>query len=321
MNKIEKFTKKLDEDKKIQRLFAKYLNERFFVEEKSINTLESDYYAVKLIFEFKSDLPLCEINKDMILKFMKWWKLQKRKGKDSVTNSTVNTYYRRMSAFFGWLETNEHIDSNPIKKIDKPKVNNEKKEFLEKEKVEKILNSIQYNIEWKNNLLKTRNLAMFVVLLHTGVRRGELINIKLQDLDLDRKELKIRKEGAKNNSERPIPLNNKVKLTLKSYLNERRKIGTDTPYLWVSSTSYNRFTKSSLKQLVRKIKDESGVDFNLHQFRHTFAINAIKIGVSGMELKELLGHNSFDAVEMYLKQMPKEITREKLQKLKLESMV
>ncbi|MFB6182027.1 MAG: tyrosine-type recombinase/integrase [Candidatus Magasanikbacteria bacterium] len=322
MEIIENYTEQLNTDNKVQQAFCEYLRKRGIAEDKSESTLESDYYIAKQLFEFNPEIGFEDLETSTIIDFIEWLKAEKRKDKaESLASSTLKTYYNRLSAFFKWLKSTGKIESNPVDNIDTPSVTHDDKQYIDQEGLDKIFRTIERGISWQNNFLRERNIAIFQVLLYTGVRRNELLSIKLRHIDLNRGELLIKKEGSKSKSDRSIPLNSRVKLALQSYLDKRDMPEVDSPYLWISSSTKEKFTVSGLKHLVNKVNKASGVDFSVHQFRHTFAVNSTVQGLNMEELRDLMGHRSLESVRKYLRQVPKEHTREKLEGLNIDAMV
>jgi integrase len=115
--------------------------------------------------------------------------------------------------------------------------------------------------------LKKRNMAMFSVLLHCGLRRNELIHLKVFDVDLQRKELLVRAATSKPQKDRLLPLNSMVLLHLTSYLEERKKRPYGWPFLFVSPINDHLLNPEGLHHLLARWKDVSGVPFPLHQLR------------------------------------------------------
>ncbi|MBI3626725.1 site-specific integrase [Candidatus Uhrbacteria bacterium] len=78
---------------------------------------------------------------------------------------------------------------------------------------------------WKNNLVKKRNIAMFSTFLFTGLRKGELLGLRLDDVDLEKKELRVRAETSKSRRQRLLPIHGDLCKILLDYLDERNRVG------------------------------------------------------------------------------------------------
>src|SRR5207245_4034567 len=120
---------------------------------------------------------------DTMAEFFKWLQTRDRivgRGtKQGVKKSTVATYWRRLSKFFDWLKTRRYIEANPLKSdlLEFPTVRYDDKKYLHRADIEKILVAIQFNIAWKSNLVRARNLAIISMAFNCGLRRGELLGV------------------------------------------------------------------------------------------------------------------------------------------------
>jgi integrase/recombinase XerD len=119
----------------------------------------------------------------------------------------------------------------------RPTVHYEDRKFLKKEEIEKILSAII--IHSTRSLVLRRNLIIFYLFLYCGLRKEELLQLQIRDIDLERKLLTVRSATSKVSRTRYIPLHSQLVLCLKEYLNERKKY--TTPHLLVSSIGDVRF--------------------------------------------------------------------------------
>jgi len=156
----------------------------------------------------------------------------------------------------------------------------------------------QNYIEWQRTRRKdelrslentnyTDHIKPIVILdLNTGMRRGEIFNLRRADIDLKQKILTVRGTGAKSGHTRFIPLNHEAFSLLSNWLEERD--GTDEDYVFASPKSGGRLTniKSAWLELM-KLADIK--KFRFHDLRHTFASNLVMKGADLYSVKELLG--------------------------------
>ena len=149
-----------------------------------------------------------------------------------------------------------------------------------------------------------------------GLRRGELLGVKLPDIDLARNELTVRSETSKSRTQRIIPLNTRARRDLDDYLEKRRKRHCTTEYLWISEKSDTKLTEDGLKHVIKMIVRESGIKFHIHQCRHTFAVNFLhNSGQNSFKLQVLLGHRSIVSSAIYTRCLPTEIVRADVERL------
>lgn len=226
------------------------------------------------------------------------------KIKKGIKDSTVGTYWAKLGKFFNWLEMREYFKINPLSLMDRPIVDYTDRKYLEKEDVEKIFSHVSYHINWRTSLLRSRNIALFTVALCCGLRKSELIKLNLLDVNLKNRTLTIRKEITKSRQSRVIPLNNLVCEKLKDYLSERSKAGHTGNWLWCSDNTGNRFTVYGLNHLVKKVEEHAEVDFHMHRFRHTFAINLVGNNVPAPKIQQLMGHKDIRMTAAYSRCIP-----------------
>ena len=146
-------------------------------------------------------------------------------------------------------------------------------------------------------LLKHR--LVIAMLYGCGLRRFELLNIKLQDVDLDRKMLHIRQ--GKGRKDRYVPLGDMLSRGLKTYIEAER------PYVWLFNGKDNtgqlhRFSESGVQWIVKEAAKASGIKKHVtsHVLRHTYATHLLEMGLDIMSLKDLLGHSDIHTTMMYL---------------------
>lgn len=146
-------------------------------------------------------------------------------------------------------------------------------------------------------LLKHR--LVIATLYGCGLRRFELLNIKLQDIDLDRKMLHIR-EG-KGRKDRYVPLGDHLTRGLKTY------IEAEHPYIWLFNGKDNtgqlqRFSTTGVQWVIKEAAKASGIKKHVtsHVLRHTYATHLLEMGMDIMTLKELLGHSDIHTTMIYL---------------------
>lgn len=146
---------------------------------------------------------------------------------------------------------------------------------------------------------RLRDHLIILLLYQTGMRVGELANLKLGDIDFDAEEVSIQK-SKRHPEGRKVPLiDNVTKSKLKYYIGERK--GKKSP-LFLS----NKGTALSKRQIQRIINDNAqtaGIDKerrHAHVLRHTHAVHALKSGIDLRTLQENLGHSSIDVTAIYL---------------------
>lgn len=290
----------------------------------SPETLRGYQASFDLLIKVMPQIKLASISSGILTEYFK--RLEKRERKignnlirKGIKKSSIATYRSKLNKFFEWLRIRGFLEENPFRSIAYPSVHYEDKKFLKREQIEKIFSALALNPG--RPLVRKRNMAIFSVLLNCGLRRNELVNLKTYDMDLVRKTLLIRSETSKSKRDRTLPLNSTVVPILNDYLEERRKTGYATPYFFVSSTHDANLTKDGLKHTVDSLNNLSGVDFHLHQFRHTFAVNVLNNGCDIAKLKQLMGHTDIRMTMTYLRCLPTKAMRADIEKLTFENLI
>jgi integrase len=135
---------------------------------------------------------------------------------------------------------------------------------------------------------------LLLTALHTGMRRGEILNLKRQDIDFSRRILTVHK--SKNGEKRSIPLSQ----TLYNTLNDIKVINISGRVFPMSVRSLRAAFDMTLKKIGIK-------DFHFHDLRHTFATRLVQKGVDLYKVKELLGHKSISVTMRYAHHYPESL--------------
>tara|TARA_B100000530_G_scaffold74598_1_gene44174 strand:+ start:826 stop:1713 length:888 start_codon:yes stop_codon:yes gene_type:complete len=212
-----------------------------------------------------------------------------------VSNRTVNRKVSSLKSFFKFLINTDSIESSPLeghiplkqkKKIQVP---------FSKEEISSLLDSDYFPDSYKGLLQKT----IISFFYFTGVRRVELIELKESNLDLKSGVIKVL---GKRNKERVIPLLPKIKNLLEEYISERNNIITkpEDDLVFLSNKGF----KLSEKYVYRTVSEyfklvSSKTKKAPHILRHSFATHLINEGADINSVKELLGHASLSATQIY----------------------
>ncbi|TCI93603.1 tyrosine-type recombinase/integrase [Tenacibaculum sp. M341] len=267
---------------------------RYALYEKEINprTTKDIINITKKLFLFADIDNLRKIDTQISRDF-----LYSQKEKRLWSSRTFRNNRQYLKTFFEYCRTHGFIQENPICKISKPKVPKVLPRFLTKEQVQSILFHTEY-FEWRYNIEKTRNIAIIATFLFTGIRLNELINLKLEDVNISTKEIIIR--FGKGRKERIVPIYPKLIPILKRYLADREKIKMKSSWFFQSLRTPSKISKKTIQGFCQKISKISGIKFSPHPLRHTFARNAINAGIGLYMVKEMLGHSSVSTTEIYL---------------------
>lgn len=264
--------------------FLQYLK---VIKKHSNNTI-TNYQVDLMDFYNFTEGKILEINKDTINKYLMNL-YQKNYHKTSIS--------RRLSSlrsFYDYLEKNKIVKKNYFKLIKNPKKEHSLPKYVSEEDVEKILSTPD-----TRNVYGKRNLLIIQMLYSTGVRVSELVNIKINDIDIKERTIRILGKG---NKERIVVFGNYTQKALKDYLNNGRwKLEKGkSEYLFL-----NKDGKRLSARYIRKILNDSIIKGNTskhispHMLRHTFATELLNNGADLVSVKDMLGHSSLNTTSIY----------------------
>jgi integrase len=301
----------MNSNKKIMDCFEEYIGDCMYSKRLRPKTIESYNDVIK---NFLATVPevigLEELTANSVAVFFRRIGKRKQKNKIGVRGSTVRTYYSKLVVFFRWLEQNGYKEEGSIAdKIIKPPVPTyEDDRALKEHQVSKIITAIIQSCT-DNTFLFKRDLIIVYILLYTGIRKGELLGLRVGDIDFTAKSLFINGETSKSKKGRKIPIHPTLFLHLIDYLRERKKRKVKCEYLIISNNRDGKLTEHGIKHWVEKYKKLSKVNFHLHRFRHTFACTMAKSHADITSIKNVLGHSSILMTERYLRSYGTENSR------------
>ncbi len=218
-----------------------------------------------------------------------------------LSTATVHGHVRTLRAFFNWLVVEGLAQNSPAKDLKPPKIIRKVVSTLSDEEIGAILST------FSTSPSDTRNQTLFMILLDTGLRIGELINLKMEDIHMDEGYLKVLGKGKK---ERIVPIGNNAQKALQRYLFRFRPKPInpviDNVFL---STSSQPLTENSMKLMFTRLAKRSGVcRLHAHLCRHTFATRFLINGGDVFSLQQILGHSTLEMVRRYVNLASSHIT-------------
>ena len=211
----------------------------------------------------------------------------------NLSAKSINRKIASLKSFFKFLVKRDLIKKNPSSHINSLKTDQKIPSFIK----ERDINFLFKNIDTKEDFTGQRDLLILELLYGTGIRISELINIKISDINFTKKEIKV---IGKRNKERIIPLHNNAIYQTKKYLKLAEKEGYKNQYLLFTKKGekiypmlINRIVKKHLSTLIKSKK------YNPHLLRHTFATHILNKGGDLNSIKDLLGHSSLAATQVY----------------------
>ena len=206
---------------------------------------------------------------------------------------SINRKIATLKSFFKFLIKRKVIEINPSTNITSLKTDQKIPNFLK----EKDVNFLFDNLILEKNFNGERDMMILELLYGTGIRISELINLKTRNINLPKKEMKIM---GKRKKERIIPLHQQIISQIKKYLDKKNEIKSTHEFLLCTNKGKKlypmliyRIVKKHLSSLINSKK------YNPHLLRHTFATHILNKGGDLNSIKDLLGHESLAATQIY----------------------
>lgn len=214
-----------------------------------------------------------------------------------ISNRSLSRFLSALSGFQKYI-SNQNGGKSYIFKLPKMKYKKNIPEFIPISDIDKIFDQSNF-ISDKSSFSLWRDYVMVALLYATGIRREELVEIKLTDIDLIKQTIII---TGKGNKVRLVPIGENTSKELKQYLEYRDEFLTSkskqSPSLFLNRLG-DKLTKRSVDRIVKKYAGLVGMDFTPHTLRHTFATHLLENGADLLLIKEILGHASLSTTQKY----------------------
>ncbi|HHS95957.1 MAG TPA: integrase [Phaeodactylibacter sp.] len=210
-----------------------------------------------------------------------------------LTTRTVNRKLSALKSYFKFLKKRGHLDANPMAKIIAPKIAKRLPVFVQKDQIEMLFDTVDFGEGYDG----IRNRSIMELLYATGMRRAELISLKVSDISFANNHIKV---IGKGNKERLIPMNPKIEKVLKSYLFEKQKYFPTQSYLFLTRKGEKMYPKLVYNLVNKYLSFVTTLEQRSpHVLRHTFATHLSDNGADLNAIKDLLGHASLAATQVY----------------------
>ena len=263
--------------------FRSWLSHRRYSE----RTIENYVTLASVFLSYFNDIPVEDISGEDIIIF----------NNEYIIKHKYSIPYQRqivsaLKLFFSQVE-NRRIDPE---KLERPRVERSLPSVFSKEEVEAILCSLR-NLKHK---------AILSVIYSAGLRIGELINLKISDIDSHRMVIHIRQ--AKGRKDRMVTLSSKIVVLLRQYYQAYKP----KEYLF-EGVGFRPYSNSSCRSILKRAMKAAGIrkPGSLHTLRHSYATHLLESGTDIRFIQELLGHKSSRTTEIYT-----HVSKKKLEEIK-----
>ena len=238
------------------------------------------------LYKFKNDLlHITEKDRDNYLEYLYRKKLNR---------NTISRKLSSIRSFYHYLEEENKINKNVFKEIKNPKKVINLPKYVKNNDLEKMF--LVFN---KEKILDQRNLLILEMLYATGVRVGELVNIKIKDIDQYNHSIRI---IGKGNKERFVFYGSYCEDALNIYLKDgyKKLNKKNIDYLFINKNG-GKLSERYIRQIIDNAVRKCEIDYHIspHTLRHTFATDLLNAGADLMTVKELLGHSSINTTGIY----------------------
>jgi integrase/recombinase XerC len=220
--------------------------------------------------------------------------------------ATINRRLQALRAFCHWAVEMGHIATNPTVNIKGSKQQRLRPRVLDRTEIYRMIRALEERLQWalsyKGSLSKsavraTRNMAIAVLLLHTGLRVSELAGLRLSDVEMSERKGNLTVAG-KGNKQRKVPLNADARKALRQWLEVRPDVKSEALFIGRGGVPLSvRGVQKVLADLGRRAQVEN---LHPHTLRHTFATRYLEANPGDLVgLATILGHQSLETLRIY----------------------
>ena len=251
-----------------------------------------NYREMLNMFVARVDKPAGKITADDVREYIGY--LVDGRG---LKDSSVQTHINTLRSFFGWLDMEDHIKRNPMRKIKSLKIDRQKaRRPLSGEQLERLRDGCE----------TYKEKALLEFLVSSGCRLGEIVGLRVDAVDWQGRSVVVRGKG---NKERTVYFSVRAKLMLQEYLAQRR--GGDALFASFRAP-YDAMKPRAIERVLQKIGERAGESRRIHPhlMRHTFASNALNAGMDITIIQHLLGHTDPKTTLIYAELAPRTVRYE-----------
>ena len=209
-------------------------------------------------------------------------------------NSSVSRKLSSLRGLYKYMANEGIVKTNVFSLVNAPKKSKKLPRYFEYNELEEL-----FLVPDTNTSLGQRDLLLLEMLYATGVRVGELVNIKIKDIDMGRRNIIILGKG---NKERYVIYGEYCEEILKLYLNEGRVLlnSKNSEYLFLNKNGGN-LTERGVRYILDSLIEKTSINKKIspHMIRHSFATHLLNEGCDLLTVQKLLGHESIKATQIY----------------------
>lgn len=218
----------------------------------------------------------------------------------NISRGTLNTRLRALRAFLNWAVQRGIIPESPMRNIEISAGKSRRIETYSREQIRGILR--QPDLE---TFVGLRDYTIMTLLLETGIRVRELVDINVGDIRWEDSQILI---DGKNGEYRLVPFQAQARRVLKRYLKARGESFVDSLFITHDDDKMSRKAVQDRISKYGRMAGIEGVRNSPHTFRHTFAKMSVRNGANIFDLQKILGHKTLEMVRVYVNLYSEEVT-------------
>lgn len=257
----------------------------------SPNTVLAYENDLKQFFEFQKKLYEVEAPADINQSMVRSWMVNLMES--GIGARSINRKITSLKTFYKFLQRRGDVKTNPLLKVQSPKVSKRLPVFVEESKMKLLFTDVNFG----DGFDAIRDRLILELLYATGMRRAELIGLTDERIDLFQCQVKVL---GKRNKERIIPFTSQLKELIEVYLTARKEIAPFPATFFVSSKGISMYPKMVYRIVTERLSAVTTLEKKSpHILRHTFATHMLNNGADINSVKELLGHANLSATQVY----------------------
>lgn len=267
------------------------------------NTVNSYLSDITIFKEYLSSLKInyLKVDKDIIREYLKVL------GNSNYKSSSINRILSSLKNYYEYLEYKHLIEYNPLKDLNRPRKEKRLPNFINNNDYEEI---IKKSLE-RTDFIGRRNTLLLELLYSSGIRISEALNIKIKDINMSDKSIRILGKGSKM---RIVYFGEYAKEYLEEYLKVRN---SSLEYLFLNKNN-TLLTRRGAEYIISNLVKTSLLKKKVtpHTFRHSYATEMLNNGADIRSVQELLGHSSLSTTGIYTHVTNEVVRREYLKAFK-----
>lgn len=258
----------------------------------SEGTIRSYRDAFKMLFRFTPIDSITDVNRELMEDFLYHGRTERK-----WSSVTYHSYFKRFNVFYKWCVQNGKMEENPLEGIEKPRLEKRLPKRLTEQESEFVLEAA-YHMRYGYRFERFRNRAIVASMLFAGLRKSEVLNLQLRNVDFENRTIHIIQ--SKGKKDRVIPMCSRLHIILKDYVQERKRLKRESLQFFTGVQEYRLFGSKGINNLFAKLRKVTKLDFSAHTLRHSFATLMLEGGCDIYTLSQLMGHNKITTTTIYL---------------------